>query len=167
MSFELIPETGAGVTGANTYVSLEDADAYFDARLNATDWSGEELKRSRALVMATRLIDRGLCWRGSRVYPEPALAWPRSGVPTLEGDATIDSATIPQILKDEVCELALALLREDRIGAANQPPQVGSSTRAGSKSFPTGAGRTVLTRTNIDNLRPLSIQGVSRLTRAA
>lgn len=93
----------------NVYVVVADADDYLGASLYNTDWTGATTdNKGRALVMATRLLDRQ-AWDGSKTDNDNAQDWPRSGLEDDNGVA-VDSATIPQFIKDATAELALALL---------------------------------------------------------
>jgi hypothetical protein len=106
-------ETGSGTTGANSYISLADANTYFEGNVYASNWtSANDAQRSAALVHATRMIDQQVQWNGFRTFETQPLAWPRQEVfdpDDAEGD-NLDDTTIPQWLKDVVCELALVLL---------------------------------------------------------
>lgn len=93
--------------GTNTYVSDAEADSYFADRLYADDWTGATSgDQEKALLMAKRLLDQQP-FAGERTSTDQILAWPRSGI------SGVDSATVPQAIKDAQCELALAFLRED------------------------------------------------------
>ena len=81
------------------YVTIEEADTYFQGRLHAEAWeNAEPVKRQAALVSATRAIDR-LTLAGRKTDPDQPLAFPRH--PDTE---------VPQAVKDACCEEALALL---------------------------------------------------------
>lgn len=100
-------ETGTGSTTSNSYVSEADADQYHDDVGNATAWDAVTSK-TVALVLASQFIDnefRGR-WKGVSSNDNQAMSWPRHGVVTAEG-RWLESDTIPQRLKDAVCELAL------------------------------------------------------------
>ena len=123
----------AGATNANSYVTLVEAAAYFDARLPlSTPWDDNDNKEA-SLIMATRLLDAffrgnrvlasavgsvaafyriGPTWLGTPTSTTQRLAWPRSGLLTQNG-ATLDSTTIPQEIKDATCELAGQLVVKD------------------------------------------------------
>ena len=93
----------------NVYVVVADADDYLSASLYATDWTGATADdQARALVMATRLLDRQE-WDGSKAESANTQDWPRSGLSDENGD-TISDLAIPQFLKDATAELALVLL---------------------------------------------------------
>lgn len=115
---------------ANSYVTREEANAYFDGRLNADAWTAEpdvvSEKREQALVMATSILDR-LRWVGALVAPTvQRLQWPRSYVPKpYDPDvqysvssmiSPLDAAywpedAVPRPIKEACFELALELLR--------------------------------------------------------
>ena len=123
----------AGATNANSYVTLVEAAAYFDARLPmSTPWDDNDNKEA-SLIMATRLLDAffrgsrvlapaygsiaafyriGPTWNGTPTSTTQRLAWPRSGLLTQNG-AALDSTTIPQEIKDATCELAGQLAVKD------------------------------------------------------
>lgn len=119
----------AGDASANTYVSLADAESYFESRLHKDAWdNAETADKNAALVWATRLLDSQMDWVGNVVTTTQALRWPRSGVVTEEG-LNVDSSTIPQFLKNAVCEMALLLLSTDR--TAENPMDKMSKIRVG------------------------------------
>ena len=101
------------VSGTNTYATLNEAEDYIEARLHTDNWDDAiDNDREAALLMATALLDRLCNWDGDKASDTQALRWPRSFVYTPDGD-TVDSATIPQFLKDATAEFALHLLGSD------------------------------------------------------
>lgn len=120
-----------GGASANTYVSRDDATAYFEGHPFASAWTAAgDGTKDIALVYATRILDRSK-WAGNKHTTTQALAFPRSFVPTLEFDAApdfvaefyrddtmlyYDETTIPTPLVRATCELALQLLNA---GTAN------------------------------------------------
>ena len=69
----------AVVKGTNSYVTIEEADAYFTDRANSSVWSAaDSIKKGQALVTATRLLD-DQPWAGTAIIEEQSLAFPRSG----------------------------------------------------------------------------------------
>lgn len=100
------------LVGTNSYVSESEADSYFDDRLYVQAWTdATPAQRESALIMASRAVD-GQNYAGSVTNDSQAMAWPRQGVYDRERRA-IDSAVVPQAVKDAQCEVALALLTED------------------------------------------------------
>ncbi len=109
----VLDSTIAGAA-ANSYTSQADADAYHEARLIATDWTGAVTgTKDAVLVWATRLLDSRFDWAGSKFSLEQALRWPRFGALDRDGEL-IDSAILPPELKDAVSELARLLITSDR-----------------------------------------------------
>jgi hypothetical protein len=116
----------------DVYVIVADADDYLSASLYATDWSGATADdQARALVMATRLLDRQN-WDGSKTDSDNDHPFPRTGLTDENGDA-IDSATIPQFIKDATAELADALIATQDVETFGDTAEV-SRVAAGSAS---------------------------------
>ena len=66
-----------GGASANSYVTLADADAYFETVPDSTDWVSKSTdQKNRALISATRWIDV-LSFYGKRCSETQALKWPR------------------------------------------------------------------------------------------
>jgi len=85
---KLIVEDGTMPKGANSYASVEQADAYHALRrteawpLHDPDTSDPDPaleQKQAALVLATDYLN-GLAWKGSRVAPGRVMAWPRKNV---------------------------------------------------------------------------------------
>lgn len=101
--------TPGGIT-SNSFVSLEEADTYLEAHLQATEWAvfNEEQKKA-ALISSTREINQ-LRFSGRKATTSQALSWPRTGIIDYDGFSVTG---IPQALKDAVCELSIYRLTED------------------------------------------------------
>ena len=100
------------LVGVNSYVSLADAVAYMADRLYTDAWdSATSGQQEKALIMAATALD-SQNWKGVITSDDQAMAWPRSGVYDREG-REVDSATVPQPVKDAQAEIALAILAED------------------------------------------------------
>ncbi len=82
------------------YATIAEAQAYFDSRLNTDAWDEavNDAERTKALAMATTLIDR-LNFRGEKADSEQELQFPRG-----------NDTEVPQDIKDATAEIALALL---------------------------------------------------------
>lgn len=127
----LVLDATAGGASSNSYVSLADANSYFEGRPFASAWDdATDPEREKALVYATTILDRerwagakGVTYEGAATQ---ALAWPRRWTPTLEWDAApqlvaewfIDTSigyysalTVPTPIVRATCELALEILR--------------------------------------------------------
>ncbi|EPY00607.1 DnaT-like ssDNA-binding protein [Magnetospirillum fulvum] len=100
------------ILATDTFVSVEDADAYFAGRLYASTWEDADTEdREKALRMAAGILDRE-AYLGAITSTTQALSWPRQGVYDAEGRA-IGNTTIPSAIQAAQCELALRLLSED------------------------------------------------------
>lgn len=112
----LIVETGSGVPSANSYISLEDARAYFiGRRLNSAGWTSAQSElQEAALKQASAILDAEFTWTGTTpVNPNQGLLWPFIDA----RDRYFRAITgIPKVLKEAVCELAFFLLS----GSTNQ-----------------------------------------------
>lgn len=103
----------AGSATANSYATTDDADTYFDERLQSSAWTGETDAdvQKRALIEATRRIDQET-FEGERSTTGQALKWPRIGAADEDGNE-YDSDEIPTIVIHATYELALALLNSN------------------------------------------------------
>lgn len=102
----------AGSATANSFVSVAEADAYLEARLNSSAWTGTEPKKI-AVIEATRELS-ALAYDGYRATTTQSLSWPRFAAVDPDGTSDyvlFDDDVIPQRIKDATCELALEFLR--------------------------------------------------------
>jgi hypothetical protein len=111
----LVPETGAGLPTANSYVTLEYADLYFESHpYNADAWANitDEDRREALLIAATTFIDTYFDWKGYRLSESQGLDWPR--VYVYDGEGVLNaSSVIPEKLKRAVCEQAFMMSKGD------------------------------------------------------
>lgn len=102
-----------GGTTANSYVTRAEAVAYMGTHLYASAFlaltTGEQ---DTALMMATRLIDRLICFLGTSASTTQALRFPMVDLPSPMG-GVLPSNTIPVIVKDATSELARLLAITD------------------------------------------------------
>ena len=119
----------AKASDANSYVTLADAEVYFEERLHSDEWdNASETDKIAALVLATELLDVAYNWEGYKVSTTQALRWPRSGVTTPDGES-VSSSEIPSFLADATAEFALGLLTNDRL--KDSPTQGFSQIKVG------------------------------------
>jgi hypothetical protein len=123
-----------GATDANSYATVDEADAYYESRLYADGWLASGVNKAAALVMATRLLDGFFTWTGDAATQRQssrlpkfafftwtgtpstagqALCWPRTGMLSRNG-GMIASGEVPNALKNATTELAGQLLLADR-----------------------------------------------------
>lgn len=96
------------VDSTNSYVPEAEAAGYFAERLYASAWTGAATEdQQKALLMARRLLDLHMTWRGYPASDGQALSWPRVGILGVDGNV------IPEPVKVAQMELALVLLGTD------------------------------------------------------
>jgi hypothetical protein len=119
----LIVEDGTIVAGAESYISVADADTYFTARANATWDALADADKEAALRKATDYMTGryGLRWKGERVSELQALDWPRSGA--YANGFLIDSGSVPVAVQRACAELAV------RASADDLAPDVGAQVK--------------------------------------
>jgi len=124
------------VLNTNSYVTIADADAYFETRIDSASWtSAPDSTREEALVTATQIIDNNP-WIGSAVSSSQALAWPRRNANYLDNrlgmQIAFSETEIPSLVKVAVYEQALHLLNNEDLVA--QTTQTYESIKIGSIS---------------------------------
>ena len=108
VEIELVVEDGTCVSGANSYVSLEEAILYQTAR-NRTEWlSLSENEQKASLVKATQYVDNTYNWKGREFRPmNQDLQFPR--VALVYKGTVIDG--IPLRLRQAVMEASFYSLQ--------------------------------------------------------
>lgn len=107
----LVAETGEGLSTAESYISVADADARQTA-LGVTDWTGTDAAKEVALRLATNYMEGAYrnAWKGTRLKREQALSWPRYGA-FVDGFDVL-STIVPQEVKNACADLAVKALTE-------------------------------------------------------
>lgn len=100
-----VVEDGSGSANANSYSTVEEADACFADRGNV-QWVGTDEAKQSWLVQATDYIDArfGGRFKGERQYtlaPEQALEFPRIGINNVQPNS------VPVVLRKACAEYAL------------------------------------------------------------
>ena len=148
--------TTVGGATSNSYLTIEEANDYFDTRLPIAGWTNaDEDTKAALLIMATRTLDSLLtplktyvpasgsasayfrvrrAWTGSPASTTQRLAWPRSGMYDRNGNA-IPTTVIPHELKEATAELAGQLSISDRTLDNEASVQGLKSVSAGSVSL--------------------------------
>lgn len=95
---------------ANSYVTLADANAYFETVPDSATWTNKtDDQKNRALISATRWID-SLNYYGDRCDEDQALKWPRNNY-DVDG-VELECSLIPNDIKYATYELARALAND-------------------------------------------------------
>lgn len=107
----LIVETGEIVQDANTYVSLDEADAYHTKMGNEWDSASEPATYEQALIIAARSLDTlwGGQFRGFIQNNDQSLLFPRTAFYDGTG-RLIKRGVMPRVLREAQCELALMVI---------------------------------------------------------
>jgi hypothetical protein len=153
------------VLNTNSYVSIADADTYFETRIDSANWvDAEDEIKEQALVTATALIDDN-SWIGSAVSSSQALAWPRKNAiyndDRLGLQVTIAEDELPSRVKTAVYEQALHLVNNEDVLMGQT--QTFESISVGSISISDSNGDTTKTpmkpSTALKPIRPLIRKG--------
>lgn len=108
----LVVEDGTGLSTAESYISVSDADARHTA-LGNTAWTGADSVKEAALRRATQYMEQAyrLRWLGMRVKADQALSWPRVIMEAVDG-WWLDSDIVPADVANACADLALKALSE-------------------------------------------------------
>ncbi len=107
----LILDATVGGPSSNTYITLAEAEIYFESRLNSANWTAaNDATKNQALAHATALLDREP-FDGVKASSSQNLKFPRSGL--VEDGGAVSTSIVPGCVKAAVCELALVLLGSD------------------------------------------------------
>jgi len=101
----LITEDGTGLSTAESYLSVADADTYWSNRGNATWAAATDANKEEALRRSTQYLDGTFRWIGSILTLTQALGWPRAGAWDHEERTLADQ--VPVLLEQAAAELAL------------------------------------------------------------
>lgn len=105
------------VKNVNSYVTINEANTYFEDRLDVAAWTtASDAQKSQALITATKLLDE-LNWTGVAVSASQSLAFPRSGTyydPKIGMEVELTSS-IPNRILLGTYELAYHLLNNDGV----------------------------------------------------
>ena len=135
--------------GADTYLTLADADVYFTRRFGSEVWTAASADdRARALLVATRTIG-ALLLKGRKYLTTQVLAFPRV---LLEGSATDGHlyVVVPVVVPREViaaqCEEAIAVLEGVPVGFTASAQGVTAQSFGKASETYSGALVTLLSR---------------------
>jgi hypothetical protein len=92
----------AFVVGTNTYISVANADIYFNERLYTESWDAVVLSADKeiALITAFNLLDTSFDWFYDKTESDQIQEFPRN-----------DELVVPQKIINAQCEIVLLLLR--------------------------------------------------------
>ena len=125
-----------GTPDANSYVTLDEANAYASTLVFPGLWAtASDEQKKAALIQAARLMN-SLGWKGQRFDRYQALAWPRCDGYSHRGTAegyvydqdgfAIGWSDIPAAVKSAQAEFAIRLIEKDRATDSKPGMQIGS-----------------------------------------
>lgn len=128
----LIVEDGTGRSDANSYLTLAEANAFFDTVPQTNNWGTQtDDQKTRLCIAATRMMDACFQFHGFKINGTQALQWPRNlardpnqyaGVfyrnPQTFLGQYYDPSKVPAKIKDATCQLMMFTLDplDDRTG---------------------------------------------------
>ena len=117
-----------GGASANSFATLAEAELYMETRLNASAWGSDNDLKTRALIEATRELNR-LAYEGIKATAAQALNWPRWYAKDPDSAALqypwFQPSIIPQRMKDACMELAFQFLNMGTTDLAAQDASQG------------------------------------------
>lgn len=164
----LVVEDGTGLAGANSYVTLAQADTYLRARDRATTWDALDAQtKAGRLIMATAYLDAAVQWAGEINTSIQALGWPRTGAVDKHGRALASNA-VPTAVAHAVIEIAQAGDITTERSRAATVKTVGPITveYASESDVSQGPGRYAFALALVSDLVRASAAGAIRLVRA-
>lgn len=150
---------------ANSYFTLAEADAAMDGFPNGSKWLNfDELKRSRLLLRATRLVDRFKLWPPKQVKdPEQSLAFPTER----DGQGVLPAEVLNAVLEtlDFFAAGKMESLKKLQAEGVKSSSMLGqsSSFEADYSELPAGARNELLKRWKIYNGPRLFQKPVERM----
>jgi len=128
-----------GASNANSYVTLIEADTYFEDRMHSASWLElDDPTKSNLLVSSSQMLDWYIHWKGVKTTETQSMDWPRTGVIRPSG-VEIDSDALPPEVKIAVYEQAMANIASDRL---EDDPLAGiGELKAGSLMIKAGASK--------------------------
>lgn len=124
----MIVEDGTGLSNADSYVSLTEANTYATAR-NLAKWTGSDAVKQAALISATQFIDATYAFKGTLVRFEQALSWPRLDVYDRDLRSVLG---VPKQVKQATIELAIVALTQPLIASPEIAAVKRKKVKAGS-----------------------------------
>lgn len=149
--------------GIDSYVTLTEANEYFDEKLCADEWrTADDITKERALKEACRRINR-LAFKGVKASETQLLEFPRM-MPVFNRIGVIgfeDSGEVPEAVKAAQCEEALALLRYGNSARTKAQEQNVIRVQFGNVTEEYRASLKLLSREALELLKPYLAGAVS------
>lgn len=137
MALTLTKEDGTSLPGSNTFVTVAEADTFFEGRVDSATWTAATAEnKAIALADAAAILDNQFDWKGKRSKPDTqAMQWPRYGV--RERDRIVPNNEIPRPIRNAQSIIAQNLLAQTTFMARD--PAAGGADALASISLGKGA----------------------------
>jgi hypothetical protein len=115
MAYTFVVEDGTGLTTANSYVSVSEANDYLiQNNYIYPTWDNlDNGDKQKLLSWASRYLDQKARWNGEKTVEDSGLRWPRTGVEDVDGNP-IEEDEIPYQLRQATIEMTRYLMDGDR-----------------------------------------------------
>lgn len=110
MAVTLVLEDGTGISGANSYVSVAEADDILSVNsVQYATWTAlTSTEKDTLLVWASDYLDSHVDWNGYKQVETSGLRWPRNCVYDVDGILVADDI-VPLRVKQATAQLAIFL----------------------------------------------------------
>lgn len=153
-------EDGSCVAGADSWVSLADANTHFTNY--GGFWTGEDAAKEAALRRAALWLSTAIRWHGTKACSGSLLAWPRTDVDDCEGNEIEDNAIPQRVILAQLAAASAELQSPGILTPSITPGQQVSSEKVGvievSYMTPLQQGFTPKTYDPLTQLRPVLTQ---------
>lgn len=103
-----------GASDANSYVTLAEADTYFEDRMHSSTWSAlDDATKSSLLISSSLMLDWYVTWKGDKTTETQSMQWPRENAIRPDG-TEIDDDVLPPEVAIATYELAFVNISADR-----------------------------------------------------
>lgn len=148
MAVTVVVETGAGISGANSYASIATITEYVLSNPHDATWADlTDAQKNGYAVFSCRVLNEQVMWDGWQSDADQSLDLPRSGMADRNGNS-IDSDEIPTEVQDAQCELARLLAVTDRTA---------DSDMAGLKELSVGSIKLVADKSDRPTVLPAAV----------
>lgn len=97
----------------NSYVTEDEADAYFEDRAFSSNWDNVAAEdKEPLLILCSRTIDWYVKWKGFKKSATQPMEWPRTKVILRDGTEVADNV-LPEAVKIAVFEMVLSSISKD------------------------------------------------------
>ena len=108
MTIQIITEDGTNVSGANSFVTIDEVRV-FAANRSVMLSLDDDVVAAQLIKSSDYLESFASEYKGAMTYPDQSLQWPRTGVYLYDNDVMFPVDAIPRELKSAQCALVISL----------------------------------------------------------